>query len=38
MADDWRTVSTWCAWLTQTLGAELLETAQSSRRGGSDRM
>jgi uncharacterized protein (TIGR02453 family) len=38
IADDWRTVSTWCAWLTQTLGAELLETAQSPRRGGSDRM
>lgn len=38
IADDWRTVSTWCAWLTETLGAELLEAAQSSRRGQRDRM
>jgi uncharacterized protein (TIGR02453 family) len=38
IADDWRTVSTWCAWLTQTLGAELLEAAQSSRRGQKARM
>lgn len=37
IADDWRTVSTWCAWLTETLGAELLDAAQPSRRGRSDR-
>lgn len=36
IADDWRTVTTWCAWLTDTLGAELLEAAQPSRRGGGD--
>ncbi|GAA1848347.1 DUF2461 domain-containing protein [Microbacterium koreense] len=33
IADDWRTVSTWCAWLTETLGDELLEAAHPSRRG-----
>lgn len=37
IADDWRTVSIWCAWLTETLGAELFEAAQSPRRGGGDR-
>lgn len=38
IADGWRTVSIWCAWLTETLGAELLEAAQSSRRGRSGGM
>lgn len=38
IADDWRTVSTWCAWLTETLGAELFEAAQPSQRGRGDRM
>jgi uncharacterized protein (TIGR02453 family) len=36
IADDWRTVSTWCAWLTDTLGPELLDAVQQSRRGRSD--
>jgi hypothetical protein len=36
IADDWRTVTTWCSWLTDALGAELLEAAQPSRRGGGD--
>jgi uncharacterized protein (TIGR02453 family) len=37
ISDDWRTVSIWCDWLIQTLGSELLEAGQSSRRGRSDR-
>lgn len=28
IADDWRTVSTWRAWLIDTLGAELLESGR----------
>jgi uncharacterized protein (TIGR02453 family) len=38
IADDWRTVSTWCSWLTETLGDALLESAHSSRRGRSDHL
>ncbi|MGC5224951.1 DUF2461 domain-containing protein [Micromonospora sp. DT81.3] len=38
IADHWRTVSTWCAWLTETLAAELLDAAQPSGRGRSDAM
>ncbi|GAA1971326.1 hypothetical protein GCM10009776_37850 [Microbacterium deminutum] len=38
IADDWRTVSTWCDWLTETVGADLLDANQPSKRGRSDRM
>lgn len=38
IAEDWRVVSTWCDWLTDTLGAAVLEAAPSSRGGRSGGM